>query len=71
VTAGGVRQQRWIRSGSSFCSAGDLMAHFGLGAASVAETVTLTWPSGVVQTLRGVKARQTLAVREPGAEPGR
>jgi enediyne biosynthesis protein E4 len=67
VTVGNTRQQGWIRSGSSFCSASDLKALFGLGSATQADTVTLTWPSGAVQTLRNVKANQVLTVREEGA----
>jgi enediyne biosynthesis protein E4 len=67
VACGGTRQQRWVRSGSSFCSASDLKVHFGLGPAAAADTVTLTWPSGAVQTLRDVKADQVLVVREPAA----
>jgi hypothetical protein len=66
VTTGAVRQQSWIRSGSSFCSAGDLKALFGLGTADVADTVTLTWPRGTTQTLHQVKANQVLVVTEPG-----
>jgi enediyne biosynthesis protein E4 len=67
VTVGNTRQQGWIRSGSSFCSASDLKALFGLGSAAQADTVTLTWPSGIVQTLTNVKANQVLTVREEGA----
>jgi hypothetical protein len=67
VTAGNTRQQGWIRSGSSFCSASDLKALFGLGGATQADQVTLTWPSGTVQTLTKVKADQVLTVREEGA----
>jgi hypothetical protein len=67
VTVGNTRQQGWIRSGSGYCSASDLKALFGLGAAAQADTVTLTWPSGTVQTLTNVKAGQVLTVREEGA----
>ena len=66
VTTGGTRQQGWVRSGSSFCSASDLKALFGLGGAAQADKVTLTWPSGAVQTLSGVRANQVLTVREAG-----
>src|SRR5262245_14813077 len=41
VTTGSTRQQGWIRSGSSFCSAGDLKALFGLGGAAQADSVEL------------------------------
>jgi enediyne biosynthesis protein E4 len=71
VTVGSVRQQGWIRSGSSFCSASDLKALFGLGSATQVDRVTLTWPSGTVQTLTNVKANQVLTVREEVAEAPR
>jgi hypothetical protein len=71
VTAGNTRQQGWIRSGSSFCSASDLKALFGLGDAAQADTVTLTWPSGTVQTLTSVRANQVLTVLEGGPSGAR
>jgi hypothetical protein len=64
VEAGGRRQQGWIRSGSSYCSASDLAAWFGLGAASKAERVTLRWPSGAVQTLTDVPVNREILVEE-------
>jgi hypothetical protein len=51
---------------SSVCYASSSLGpvHFGLGADSVAKTVEITWPSGVVQTLENVPANQTLKVVE-------
>lgn len=39
--------------------------HFGLGKDAVADTVEITWPSGVVQTLTHVAADQIVKVTEP------
>jgi hypothetical protein len=64
VVAGGRWQTGWVRSGSSYCSASDLKAFFGLGSASRAETVELVWPSGHVDRLRNVPADQVLRVTE-------
>jgi hypothetical protein len=64
VTAGGVRQTGWIRSGSSYCSQNELTAFFGLGSAPQADTVELLFPSGARQVLQGVKARQAIVVHE-------
>jgi hypothetical protein len=64
VTAHGTRQIGWIRSGSSYCSQSELKAFFGLGRAEQAETVELLFPSGVRQTVQGVKADQLIVVRE-------
>jgi hypothetical protein len=64
VEVGGVRRRGWIRSGSSYASAGDLVAWFGLGAAAKAERLTLRWPNGAVQTLTDVLADREIVVEE-------
>lgn len=64
ITVGDSRRQAWIRSGSSYASASDLKALFGLGSARQADSVTLYWPSGIVQTLQNVRANQVLVVQE-------
>ncbi len=43
----------------------DRRVHFGLGTATVATELTITWPSGKAQTLKDVPADQILTVREP------
>jgi hypothetical protein len=65
VEAGGTRQQGWIRSGSSYASASDLAAWFGLGARSKVERMTLRWPSGAVRTLTNVTVDREILVEEP------
>ena len=42
-----------------------LRPHFGLGDATVVETVRIEWPSGIKQELRNLPARQFLTVTEP------
>jgi len=42
-----------------------LIAHFGLGDATIIDTVRIEWPSGAVQELRGVAVKQVLTVVEP------
>jgi enediyne biosynthesis protein E4 len=44
VTAAGRSQVREVLSQSSFYSQNDLRLHFGLGAATEAETVEIRWP---------------------------
>lgn len=56
-----IRQIREV-SGSGH---NDLRAHFGLGDATVAETLRIEWPSGIVQELTNVAARQILTIVEP------
>jgi hypothetical protein len=38
--------------------------HFGLGTLAQIKTVVITWPSGIVQTMRNVAADQLLVVTE-------
>jgi hypothetical protein len=40
----------------------------GLGRADRVKLVEIKWPSGAVQTLEGVSARQVLKVEEPGRD---
>ena len=44
---------------------GTLTAHFGLGDATIIETLRIEWPSGIVQELHDVAAKQSLTVTEP------
>lgn len=45
-------------------SASDKRVHFGLGSATVVDSIELTWPSGIKQVLKGIKADQVLTVTE-------
>jgi hypothetical protein len=69
LEAGGIRQQRWVRSGSSYVSQSDLTVIFGLGKARKADLVRLRWPSGAVTELRDVPADQVLVVEEEPVAP--
>lgn len=57
-------QTRFATSAGSYLSASDKRLHFGLGTASTAK-VEITWPSGIRQILKDVRADQILEVREP------
>lgn len=58
--------QWWtVSTTGSYMSSSDKRAHFGLGAATAAQTVEITWPSGIHQVLHDVKADQILRVDEP------
>ena len=43
----------------------EFLAHFGLGDATQADLVRIEWPSGIVQELTNVPAKQVLTVTEP------
>jgi hypothetical protein len=64
VTANGLRQTGWIRSGSSYCSQHELKAFFGLGGATRVDEVELRFADGARQTLKNVKANQLVVVQE-------
>jgi len=66
--AGGASAIREVDGGSGFLSQGSLTVEFGLGAAAQADTVEISWPSGIVQTLLAVAADQRLTVTEPGPD---
>ena len=48
----------------SYNSSSDKRVHFGLGSATSVDAIELTWPSGIKQVLKNVKADQILAVTE-------
>jgi hypothetical protein len=64
VTAGDLTQIRQVRCGDSHGAGSDLAVHFGLGQATQAEVVEVTWPSGQVQTLTNVLADQRITITE-------
>lgn len=70
LTAGGITQRRWLRSGGSFLSQGDPRALFGLGASSTVERLEVRWPSGAVSVRTALAVDQYLQLDEdPAAAP--
>jgi len=64
VKAGGITQMAEVRTNSSFESASDPRLHFGLGAATRVDSITIHWPSGRVETLGPQSVDQELVLRE-------
>jgi hypothetical protein len=64
VEAGGVKQTAERVAGSGYLSQDDWRLHFGLGAASKVDRITVTWPSGIRQVVEGVVANQVLTITE-------
>ena len=58
-----------VSTAGSYLSSSDKRAHFGLGAEAVAKSIEIRWPSGVLQTLKDVRADQVLTVDEPTDAP--
>ena len=67
VTKGGV-QYNHMTTSVGHASSSDGPVHFGLGSDSRAEEIEIHWPSGVVQTLRGVDADRRVEVTEPDSK---
>jgi hypothetical protein len=67
VTAGDLHQWVQSTSASGYLSQNDPRPHFGLGPHAVVDTLTIHWPSGIVQTLHDIKADQVLKITEPAA----
>jgi enediyne biosynthesis protein E4 len=64
VTSSLGTQYNHATTAVSYNSSSDKRVHFGLGSAGVVETIELTWPSGIRQVLKNVKADQILTVTE-------
>ena len=57
-----------VLSQSSFYSQNDLRLHFGLGAATQADSVEIRWPLGLIEIYRNVGANQILSLMEGKAK---
>lgn len=55
-----------LRSGGSYFSQNDLRMHFGLDAATKADSVEIRWLSGQVDKLKDLKANQLYVIQEGG-----
>ena len=64
VKAGGVVQNAEVRANSGFESASDPRLHFGLGAASEIDGITVRWPSGKVDEIGHEPSDQELIIEE-------
>ncbi len=64
VAAGGKNQVRIVQAGESYLSGEEPMVYFGLNENAQADTVTVSWPSGVIDQLAAVGADSTITVRE-------
>jgi len=64
ATAGGITQVREEVGGIHRNSQNDRRLHFGLGDHSVVESLTVHWPSGLVQELNGLGTNEFITVTE-------
>lgn len=69
ITAGGRTQARVFNPSNAYLGQREAILHFGLGnAGSTVDSIEITWPSGIVQTLTGFASNQSHLVFEPGGE---
>lgn len=64
ITSALGTQIREVRSGEGFRYMSTLNTHFGLGADTVIDNITITWPSGIVDTYTDVAVDQVISVVE-------
>ena len=65
VAACGQTQFDTVRNGGSYLSRNDPRLHFGLGACSKVDRVTIKWPGGKVQVLSGLPVDRYSTIEEP------
>jgi hypothetical protein len=64
ATVGGRNFEQMRQIVCQSCGA-ELIAHFGLGSATSAKLLRIEWPSGIVQKLQNIPAKQFLTTIEP------
>jgi enediyne biosynthesis protein E4 len=64
LTAGGVRQRQWVKSGCSFLSQSSLKPTFGLGTSTRIDAVEILWPSGQKQSVKNPQIDKTNIIQE-------
>jgi hypothetical protein len=65
TTPSGRTLYNHVTTSVGFLSSSDHRVHFGLGSEISADSIEVRWPSGVLQTLKKVRADQILKVEEP------
>jgi hypothetical protein len=61
----GQKQIQQVSGGSGFAAQDDRRLHFGLGKNPQIEGAVIRWPSGRVQSLKGIVANKLYKVKEP------
>ena len=61
----GKTQVQEVSGGSGFSAQNDRRLHFGLGAATKTDRISIRWPSGKTQTIDNPRVDQILTVKEP------
>ncbi|MEM9544957.1 MAG: CRTAC1 family protein [Bacteroidota bacterium] len=64
-TNDGVKQYFEMRTGSNLGGGDEIMAHFGLGTATMIDSIKVNWMSGAESILTNIGINTTLTIREP------
>ncbi|MDE0217900.1 MAG: ASPIC/UnbV domain-containing protein, partial [Spirochaetaceae bacterium] len=67
IRTGATEQRRYIGGEGVYLGSGELSAHFGVGAATEIDVLTVIWPDSTVTTLESVPANQTLTIQHAAA----
>ncbi len=68
--AGGKSQVHYVAGGRGFSSSRDRRPLLGLGNQTVVKELKIEWPSGTVDVLKDIRARQYITVREGSSQLG-
>jgi hypothetical protein len=71
LTAGGRTLVDQVTSGSSYLAQNDMRVHFGLGTATKADRLEVTWPDGQVDVIENLPVNHVITVREGQGETQR
>ncbi len=69
ITTNSGEQYATVTTSSSYQSSSDERVHFGLGSETNVKQIEISWPGGVHQILRDVRADQILSVTEASSFP--
>jgi hypothetical protein len=65
VRTGTLTQRRLVQSGTSYISQDDMRQHFGLGAATQVDEITVRWPDATVTKHPGGAANRQVEIKQP------
>ena len=65
VVSDRLTQYNHMTTSVGYASSSDGPVHLGLGPDTLAKTVEIQWPSGIVQVLKNVNADQLIHLTEP------
>ena len=68
IQTGDLIQIDEVRGGSGYLSQNDLRLHFGIGPHKRIDSIEVSWPSGVVDTIRDVVPNQILTITESATQ---